>query len=83
MGYRGRMRAFEYRAQNPVVVGRRQVIQGVFNEMKDALDVWASDDDGVVGMTGRIQLHGGSAFRLLDQRKNWPAGHPLQWTNQW
>ncbi|TDL24774.1 hypothetical protein BD410DRAFT_785482 [Rickenella mellea] len=47
---------FEYRAQNPMIVGRRQTIHGAFEDGKKSATVWAADDDGVVGMTGKVGI---------------------------
>ena len=55
-GYKGRLNSFEYRARNPVVVGKMQHIYGALSERKNSAVVWAEDDDGVVGMTGNIAI---------------------------
>ncbi|KAH7905617.1 hypothetical protein BJ138DRAFT_1164398 [Hygrophoropsis aurantiaca] len=53
-----RLRTFEYRAQNPVIVGRPQTICGAWRRQAatepDAVDLWAVDESGIVGMTGRV-----------------------------
>jgi hydroxyacyl-ACP dehydratase HTD2-like protein with hotdog domain len=50
-------RSFTYRARNPMVVGRRQTINAVRKDVnKDFVHVWCQDDDGVVGMTGRVEI---------------------------
>ncbi|KDQ60781.1 hypothetical protein JAAARDRAFT_124307 [Jaapia argillacea MUCL 33604] len=45
--------SFEYRAVNPVIVGRPVVISGSWHDEKGAL-VWATDEEGTVGMTGIV-----------------------------
>ncbi|KAL5532752.1 hypothetical protein ACEPAF_4526 [Sanghuangporus sanghuang] len=55
-GYRGNINSFVYRAFNPVLVGRRQHLRGAFSEEKDSATLWAEDDDGIVGMTARVDL---------------------------
>lgn len=47
------LRAFEYRARNPVIVNRNSTIHGSLTGENKA-DVWCTDDDGVVGMTGSV-----------------------------
>jgi hydroxyacyl-ACP dehydratase HTD2-like protein with hotdog domain len=46
---------FEYRARNPMVVGRAMTIAGVWNDERN-VTLWVVNDEGVVGMTGEIQL---------------------------
>ncbi|KAL5489912.1 hypothetical protein ACEPAI_4744 [Sanghuangporus weigelae] len=55
-GYYGNINSFVYRAYNPVLVGRRQHLRGAFSEEKDSVTLWAEDDEGVVGMTARVDL---------------------------
>ena len=62
-GYRGRIDNFEYRAWNPVVVGRRQYLHATLNDDKSKATLWAEDDDGVVGMTGNVDLVDRGLFR--------------------
>jgi len=52
--YDGGIGSFEYRAQNPVIVGREQHILGDFDETGQKFTIWAQDSGGVVGMTGTI-----------------------------
>ncbi|KAG5645235.1 hypothetical protein DXG03_006652 [Asterophora parasitica] len=49
------LKSYEYRAQNPVYVNRNSTLHG---EWKDntSIKLWCVDDEGVVGMTGMIQL---------------------------
>ncbi|KAH7921738.1 hypothetical protein BV22DRAFT_1095929 [Leucogyrophana mollusca] len=46
---------FEYRAQNPVIVNQPQTIYGSWTGQA-MVDLWAVDDDGIVGMTGRVTI---------------------------
>ncbi|KDR81646.1 hypothetical protein GALMADRAFT_239722 [Galerina marginata CBS 339.88] len=46
---------FEYRATNPLFVNRELIISGRWAD-KSNIQVWCSDANGVVGMTGMIQL---------------------------
>ncbi|KAJ7102991.1 hypothetical protein C8R43DRAFT_1092253 [Mycena crocata] len=46
---------FEYRARNPIIVNQPMTIAGVRNDEHNAT-VWCSNNEGVVGMTGSIQL---------------------------
>lgn len=46
---------FEYQARNPVLVNRTCTIHGAFLEAHTAI-LWCEDDDGVVGMTGKVRL---------------------------
>ncbi|TRM56219.1 hypothetical protein BD626DRAFT_520401 [Schizophyllum amplum] len=48
---------FEYRARNPLVVGRACTIFGAWNDERTAL-LWCVDENGVVGMTGTIVVEG-------------------------
>lgn len=48
-----RMKTFEYRAVNPVIVNRPCIIQGAWDG-KHVARLWAEDADGVVGMTGSV-----------------------------
>ena len=50
-----RLASFNYRARNPVVVNRRQNIHVSFGTPGGAI-LWASVDDGVVGMTGEVKF---------------------------
>ena len=47
------LRAFEYRAHNPVFVNCNSTIHGALTSENKAV-VWCVDDDGVVGMTSNI-----------------------------
>ena len=52
-----RPRVFEYRAHNPMVVGRKMTIHAAWEDgQKTSLRLWAVDDgeQPVVGMKGRI-----------------------------
>ena len=51
-----RLLHFSYRAQNPVLVGRRQHVRGALASDGKSAVLWAEDDDGVVGMTGEVKL---------------------------
>ncbi|EJD02294.1 uncharacterized protein FOMMEDRAFT_21048 [Fomitiporia mediterranea MF3/22] len=55
-GYSGRIDNFVYRARNPTLVNRRQHLRGAFSLNGDSAILWAEDDDGVVGMTGTVDL---------------------------
>ncbi|KAF8910964.1 hypothetical protein CPB84DRAFT_1812487 [Gymnopilus junonius] len=46
---------FEYRATNPLFVNRELVISGKWLDKSNAL-VWCSDANGVVGMTGKVEI---------------------------
>lgn len=52
--------SFTYRARNPVVVNRRQIINATWDDKIDAVHVWCQDDDGVVGMTGKVEMQDAS-----------------------
>jgi len=49
------IRTFEYRARNPLIVGRAHTIHGKYDE-NNTIQLWCVDEDGVVGMTGKVQL---------------------------
>jgi len=49
------LKSFEYRARNPIIVNRTSTIHGVWND-NTSVKLWCVDDDGVVGMTGTVQL---------------------------
>lgn len=51
-----RLSNFEYRAVNPVIVSRRQTIRGAFDDSRRSATLWAVDDDGVIGMTGKVDI---------------------------
>ena len=44
---------FEYRARNPLVVGKACTINGAWHDKRTAL-LWCVNEDGVVGMTGSV-----------------------------
>ncbi|KAE9391644.1 hypothetical protein BT96DRAFT_959515 [Gymnopus androsaceus JB14] len=46
---------FEYRARNPLIVGRANTIYGKYKGEK-SIQLWCVDEDGVVGMTGLVGL---------------------------
>ncbi|KAJ6581006.1 hypothetical protein B0H19DRAFT_1017554 [Mycena capillaripes] len=46
---------FEYRARNPMIVNQPMTIAGVWND-KHNVTLWCVNKEGVVGMTGSIQL---------------------------
>ncbi|KAF8166627.1 hypothetical protein K438DRAFT_1685540 [Mycena galopus ATCC 62051] len=46
---------FEYRARNPIIVNRPMTIAGLWND-EHSVSLWVINDEGVVGMTGEIQL---------------------------
>lgn len=46
---------FEYRARNPLIVGRTNTIYGKYHGEKN-IQLWCVDEDGVVGMTGSVGL---------------------------
>ncbi|VDB83031.1 unnamed protein product [Peniophora sp. CBMAI 1063] len=48
-----RMKSFEYRAVNPIIINRPCTIKGVWSGT-DTARLWAEDPDGVVGMTGSV-----------------------------
>jgi len=47
---------FTYRARNPMIVNKRQTINATWDDNEDVVYIWCQDDEGVVGMTGRIAL---------------------------
>lgn len=47
--------SFEYRARNPVMVNCPMTIHGAWLD-QSSVDLWTLDEDGVVGMTGRVNL---------------------------
>lgn len=49
------IKSFEYRARNPVIVNRLSTIKGVWID-KATIKLWCIDEDGVVGMTGTVNL---------------------------
>lgn len=52
-----RLRAFEYRARNPVVVDRACTIHGAITQADEngcKAEMWGVDEQGVVGMTGNL-----------------------------
>lgn len=54
-----KLKTFEYRALNPLVVNRAVTIHGAWEKDSEPLNdkallVWAIDDQDVVGMSGRI-----------------------------
>ncbi|KAJ6561075.1 hypothetical protein DFH09DRAFT_502476 [Mycena vulgaris] len=50
-----RIASFEYRARNPVIVNQPMTIAGVWEDEHKAT-LWSMNNEGVVGMTGSIQL---------------------------
>lgn len=50
-----KVQSFEYRATNPMFVNRELSIHGTWLD-GSSVQVWCSDDKGIVGMTGRIQI---------------------------
>ncbi|KAJ6496699.1 hypothetical protein C8R47DRAFT_1115217 [Mycena vitilis] len=49
---------FEYRARNAVIVNDPMSIHGVWVDAH-TVNVWCTNDEGVVGMTGTVKLRGG------------------------
>ncbi|KAJ3787824.1 hypothetical protein GGU10DRAFT_347895 [Lentinula aff. detonsa] len=49
------IRTFEYRARNPLVVGHANTIHGKYTG-DEMIELWCVDEDGVVGMTGTVEL---------------------------
>lgn len=47
------LRTFEYRARNPVIVNRNSTIHAALTDENKA-EMWCTDDDGIVGMTGSV-----------------------------
>ncbi|KAJ7132311.1 hypothetical protein C8R44DRAFT_773731 [Mycena epipterygia] len=50
-----RIAHFQYRARNPIIVNRPLTIAGFWNDEHN-VTVWCVNDEGVVGMTGTIEL---------------------------
>jgi len=50
-----RIAQFEYRARNPIIVNRPMTIAGVWTDER-TVTLWCVNDEGVVGMTGSVQL---------------------------
>jgi hydroxyacyl-ACP dehydratase HTD2-like protein with hotdog domain len=50
-----RIHTFEYRARNPLIVGRKLAVHGHWEDQK-TMSLWCMDEDGVVGMTGKVGL---------------------------
>ncbi|KIK57787.1 hypothetical protein GYMLUDRAFT_45978 [Collybiopsis luxurians FD-317 M1] len=50
------IRVFEYRARNPLVVGRSNTIHGKYLTKENSIQLWCVDEEGVVGMTGKVEL---------------------------
>ncbi|KAF5377061.1 hypothetical protein D9757_007746 [Collybiopsis confluens] len=50
------IRSFEYRAINPLLVGRSHTIHGKYSENRDSVQLWCVDSGGIVGMTGKADL---------------------------
>ncbi|KAF9454526.1 hypothetical protein P691DRAFT_655764 [Macrolepiota fuliginosa MF-IS2] len=48
-----KIKTFEYRATNPLIVDRKTTINGVWTD-KNTAQLWCVDEQGVVGMTGSI-----------------------------
>lgn len=48
-----RIKSFEYRARNPIIVNRSITIHGVWVD-EFSIELWTQDEDGAVGMTGRV-----------------------------
>ncbi|KAH8107132.1 hypothetical protein BXZ70DRAFT_1004008 [Cristinia sonorae] len=48
-----KLHSFEYRAQNPLVVNRSIQICGAWEDGR-TVELWAKDEKGVVGMTGKV-----------------------------
>lgn len=48
-----RIKTFDYRATNPLIVDRKTTINGVWTG-KDVAQLWCVDEQGIVGMTGSI-----------------------------
>ncbi|KAG6874184.1 hypothetical protein C0995_003730 [Termitomyces sp. Mi166 len=47
--------SYEYRAHNPIVVNRQSTIHGKWNG-NTSIKLWCVDEDGIVGMSGIVQL---------------------------
>lgn len=50
-----RIKSFEYRATNPMIVDRKATVNGVWTS-NDTAQLWCIDEQGVVGMTGKITI---------------------------
>ncbi|KAJ6630850.1 hypothetical protein B0H10DRAFT_1774250 [Mycena sp. CBHHK59/15] len=51
-----KIKHFEYRARNPIIVNRSMTINGAYNDDHSGVTVWCVDEEGVVGMTGHVKL---------------------------
>jgi hydroxyacyl-ACP dehydratase HTD2-like protein with hotdog domain len=49
------IKSFEYRARNPIIVNQPSTINGVWKDATTAA-LWCVDGNGVVGMTGLVEL---------------------------
>ena len=49
------MKAFEYRALNPVIVSEALTFNGTWNGSKEIV-LWVRNEAGVVGMKGKVLL---------------------------
>jgi hydroxyacyl-ACP dehydratase HTD2-like protein with hotdog domain len=49
-------KCFEYRAVNPLVVGKSVTMQGAMDTTNNSVHLWAQNSDGVVGMMGKVTL---------------------------
>lgn len=49
------LKSFEYRARNPMIVGRAMSIHGAWKD-NSSVKLWCVDEDGVVGMTGTVEV---------------------------
>jgi len=49
------LKSFEYRAVNPLVVGKSVTMHGA-TDAAGSVQLWAQDSDGVVGMMGKVTL---------------------------
>jgi hydroxyacyl-ACP dehydratase HTD2-like protein with hotdog domain len=50
-----RMKSFEYRALNPVIVNEALTFNGTWNGSKEIV-LWVRNEAGVVGMKGKVLL---------------------------
>jgi hydroxyacyl-ACP dehydratase HTD2-like protein with hotdog domain len=50
-----KLKSFEYRARNPVIVNCPMTIHGVWVD-ESSIELWTLDENGVVGMTGNVTL---------------------------
>ncbi|EGN95966.1 hypothetical protein SERLA73DRAFT_59745 [Serpula lacrymans var. lacrymans S7.3] len=48
-----KIKSFDYRARNPVIVSRPVIINGTWMD-ESRVELWSTDDNGVVGMTGSV-----------------------------